>query len=195
MISQDMFELDELIQWSPHRKWGLILVLSAALQLLGVWFYLLPKYEQLQDQQKKDQQLAVSISAWSKKNTDLQSSLTAFPILSDFYQQQLKALPIEQELSDLLSSINELGQANQLIFSRMDWGERSSSHHFYLLPLNIELEGHFHDIGSFFSAIARLPRIVSFDRVTWQRMSSDSSRLVVKIQANTYQLKVESSDE
>ncbi|GAL15065.1 type IV pilus biogenesis protein PilO [Vibrio astriarenae] len=63
------------------------------------------------------------------------------------------------------------------------------------MPLNIELTGHYHDIGAFSQAIAQLPRIIHFDDVDWQRVSQESSTLHFRVRAYTYQFKPEVHDE
>lgn len=95
----------------------------------------------------------------------------------------------------MLASVNELGLDNSLTFTRIDWGEKQNKAFLYRLPLNIELTGDYHEIGDFSAAIAKLPRIISFDDVNWQRVSQESSTLHFRVRAYTYQFKSEVNDE
>ena len=95
----------------------------------------------------------------------------------------------------MLASVNELGLDNKLTFTRIDWGQKQNKAFLYRLPLNIELTGDYHEIGDFSAAIAKLPRIISFDDVNWQRVSQESSTLHFRVRAYTYQFKSEVNDE
>ncbi len=53
----------------------------------------------------------------------------------------------------------------------------------------------FYEIGDFSATIAKLPRIISFDDVNWQRVSQESSTLHFRVRAYTYQFKPEVDDE
>ncbi|WP_154804865.1 type IV pilus inner membrane component PilO, partial [Vibrio cholerae] len=115
--------------------------------------------------------------------------------LKERYDFLLRQLPVQKELASMLASVNQLGLDSSLTFTRIDWGERESQEFLYRLPLNIELTGSYHDIGDFSQAIAKLPRIINFDDVDWQRVSQESSTLHFRVRAYTYQFKQEVDDE
>ncbi len=114
--------------------------------------------------------------------------------LKERYDFLLRQLPVQKELASMLASVNQLGIDSSLTFTRIDWGERENQEFLYRLPLNIELTGSYHDIGDFSQAIAKLPRIINFDDVDWQRVS-ESSTLHFRVRAYTYQFKQEVDDE
>ncbi|MEF1227524.1 type 4a pilus biogenesis protein PilO [Vibrio fortis] len=101
----------------------------------------------------------------------------------------------EQTLKTTLRIKANKGLDNNLTFTRIDWGAKENKAFLYRLPLNIELTGDYHEIGDFSAAIAKLPRIISFDDVTWQRVSQESSTLHFRVRAYTYQFKAEVKDE
>ena len=115
--------------------------------------------------------------------------------LTSRYDYLLEQLPVQKELASMLASVNELGLDNSLTFTRIDWGQKQNKEFLYRLPLNIELTGDYHEIGDFSAAIAKLPRIISFDDVNWQRVSQESSTLHFRVRAYTYQFKSQVNDE
>jgi type IV pilus assembly protein PilO len=117
---------------------------------------------------------------------EMESQLNELNLRYEFLAQQL---PAQKELASMLSGINQVGIQNKLTFTRIDWGEKQNQEFLYKLPLNIELTGQYHDIGSFSEAIADLPRIVSLENIDIQRVSRESSTLHFRVMAYTYQFR------
>lgn len=188
-------ELDEIAEWPLLPQLAVLLLLVLALQGAGYWLYMLPKQDALEGLKQQEQTLKSTIRIKASKVATLPKLKTQLDELAERYDFLLRQLPVQKELASMLASVNELGLANTLTFTRIDWGERQNQEFLYRLPLNIELTGNYHNIGDFSEAIARLPRIINFDDVDWQRVSQESSTLHFRVRAYTYQFKPEVSDE
>lgn len=140
---------------------------------------------------QQEETLKVALRIKANKVAALPQLQSQLDELTTRYELLLQQLPAQKELATMLASVNELGIDNKLTFTRIDWGEKQSDHFLYQLPLNIELTGDFHDIGRFSQAIATLPRIITFQDVTWQRVSQESETLHFRVRAHTYQFKPE----
>ncbi|MBB5370812.1 MULTISPECIES: pilus assembly protein PilP [unclassified Janthinobacterium] len=73
-------------------------------------------------------------------------------------------LPRQQEMADLLSSINQAGLARGLHFALFKPGPAIPAtlpSHYVALPIAVQLRGGYHAIGAFTADLARLPRIVT----------------------------------
>lgn len=188
-------ELDEIAEWPLLPQLAVLLLLVLALQGAGYWLYMLPKQDALEGLKQQEQTLKSTIRIKASKVATLPKLKTQLDELAERYDFLLRQLPVQKELASMLASVNELGLANTLTFTRIDWGEKQNQEFLYRLPLNIELTGNYHNIGDFSEAIARLPRIINFDDVDWQRVSQESSTLHFRVRAYTYQFKPEVSDE
>ncbi|EOC1765926.1 type 4a pilus biogenesis protein PilO [Vibrio fluvialis] len=188
-------ELDEIAEWPLLPQLAVLLLLVLALQGAGYWLYMLPKQDALEGLKQQEQTLKSTIRIKASKVATLPKLKTQLDELAERYDFLLRQLPVQKELASMLASVNELGLENTLTFTRIDWGERQNQEFLYRLPLNIELTGNYHNIGDFSEAIARLPRIINFDDVDWQRVSQESSTLHFRVRAYTYQFKPEVSDE
>ncbi|EKO3399460.1 type 4a pilus biogenesis protein PilO [Vibrio fluvialis] len=195
MANLQELELDEIAEWPLLPQLAVLLLLVLALQGAGYWLYMLPKQDALEGLKQQEQTLKSTIRIKASKVATLPKLKTQLDELAERYDFLLRQLPVQKELARMLASVNELGLENTLTFTRIDWGEKQNQEFLYRLPLNIELTGNYHNIGDFSEAIARLPRIINFDDVDWQRVSQESSTLHFRVRAYTYQFKPEVSDE
>ncbi|EKO3409020.1 type 4a pilus biogenesis protein PilO [Vibrio fluvialis] len=195
MANLQELELDEIAEWPLLPQLAVLLLLVLALQGAGYWLYMLPKQDALEGLKQQEQTLKSTIRIKASKVATLPKLKVQLDELAERYDFLLRQLPVQKELASMLASVNELGLENTLTFTRIDWGEKQNQEFLYRLPLNIELTGNYHNIGDFSEAIARLPRIINFDDVDWQRVSQESSTLHFRVRAYTYQFKPEVSDE
>ncbi|MGF1752630.1 type 4a pilus biogenesis protein PilO [Vibrio makurazakiensis] len=195
MASLQDLDIDEITEWPLLPQLLVVFLLMLVIQGFGAWFYLMPQQEELDRLKQQEQTLKSTLRIKANKVAALPKLKSQLNELTSRYDYLLQQLPVQKELASMLAAVNELGLDNQLTFTRIDWGEKQNKEFLYRLPLNIELTGDFHDIGDFSAAIAKLPRIISFDDVYWQRVSQESSTLHFRVRAYTYQFKPEVQDE
>nr|WP_319555306.1 type 4a pilus biogenesis protein PilO [uncultured Vibrio sp.] len=191
MVNWQDLEMDEIAEWPFMPQLIIIILFILLLQGFGYWFFLVPKEERLNDLIQQEETLKIALRIKANKVASLPQLQSQLDEISTRYELLLRQLPAQKELATMLASVNELGIDNKLTFTRIDWGEKQSDHFLFRLPLNIELTGDFHDIGRFSQAIATLSRIITFQDVTWQRVSQESETLHFRVRANTYQFKPE----
>lgn len=195
MASLQELELDEISEWPLLPQLVVILLIMLLIQGAGYWFYLMPKQDEIALLKQEEETVKATLRIKANKVVVLPQIQAQLDELKERYDFLLRQLPVQKELASMLASVNQLGLDSSLTFTRIDWGERESQEFLYRLPLNIELTGSYHDIGDFSQAIAKLPRIINFDDVDWQRVSQESSTLHFRVRAYTYQFKQEVDDE
>ncbi|HFG2430494.1 TPA: type 4a pilus biogenesis protein PilO [Vibrio cholerae] len=195
MASLQELELDEISEWPLLPQLVVILLIMLLIQGAGYWFYLMPKQDEIALIKQEEETVKATLRIKANKVAVLPQIQAQLDELKERYDFLLRQLPVQKELASMLASVNQLGLDSSLTFTRIDWGERESQEFLYRLPLNIELTGSYHDIGDFSQAIAKLPRIINFDDVDWQRVSQESSTLHFRVRAYTYQFKQEVDDE
>ncbi|WP_230665572.1 type 4a pilus biogenesis protein PilO [Vibrio cholerae] len=195
MASLQELELDEISEWPLLPQLLVILLIMLLIQGAGYWFYLMPKQDEIALLKQEEETVKATLRIKANKVAVLPQIQAQLDELKERYDFLLRQLPVQKELASMLASVNQLGIDSSLTFTRIDWGERESQEFLYRLPLNIELTGSYHDIGDFSQAIAKLPRIINFDDVDWQRVSQESSTLHFRVRAYTYQFKQEVDDE
>jgi len=103
-------------------------------------------------------------------------------------KKALRQLPNEKQLEVLLTDISNLGKTAGVEI-RSFQRQQEILHDFYAeVPIAIQLEGEYHDIGKFFELLSKLKRIVNMGslKINVGRESIESTRLKVSGIATTF---------
>ncbi|GAC1318768.1 MAG: type 4a pilus biogenesis protein PilO [Collimonas sp.] len=111
---------------------------------------------QLKEQYKSKIQQAINLEALQKQKLQV----------ADYVATLEKQLPSKAEMDALLSDINQAGLGRGLQFELFKPGQVVVKNYYAELPINIKVTGNYHDVGSFASDIANLPRIVTLNNMS-----------------------------
>jgi len=131
----------------------------------------------LRDQFRTKHAKAVNLDLYKQQLADIEKSFGAM----------LRQLPGKTEMQKLLVDISQSATATGLtqeLFQPMP----EQNHDFYAeVPIKIRLDGSYHQMGEFVSAIAALPRIVTLHDVNiHDRGGKGQDQLVMDVTAKTY---------
>ena len=159
------------------------IVAATALLLAGGYFFLvyqdasnklaILRAQELELQRKLSEvrSVAANISQFEEEIAELEVKL----------QKVLRQLPDDKDLEVVLADISNLGKTAGIeikSFQRKD----EVVHDFYAeVPISLEIEGRYHDIGRFFDMLARLPRIVNMGSVDMRVASESLEGTVLKV--------------
>jgi type IV pilus assembly protein PilO len=103
-------------------------------------------------------------------------------------KKALRQLPNEKQLEVLLTDINNLGKTAGVEI-RSFQRQQEVFHDFYAeVPIAIQIDGEYHDIGKFFELLAQLKRIVNMGslKISVESESVEATRLKVTGTATTF---------
>ncbi len=100
----------------------------------------------------------------------------------------LAQLPGDTEVPGLLEDITEIGYGSSLDIKTISLQQEQSEEFYVALPIKIVAEGEYHDVGTFVSGVAGLPRIVTLHDYS-MKSSEEGSRLIFEVNAKTYRYK------
>jgi type IV pilus assembly protein PilO len=153
--------LDQLAKLPAAARGGILAAL--ALLVAGAYFGLLyrdasHKLDRLHAQELELQRklsevrsIAANIAAFEEEIANLELKL----------QKVLRQLPNDKEIEVLLTDVSNLGKTAGIEIKSFKRREEVV-HDFYAeVPLDIEIEGQYHNIATFFDMLANLPRIVN----------------------------------
>ncbi|RLB11390.1 MAG: hypothetical protein DRG39_04235 [Deltaproteobacteria bacterium] len=110
------------------------------------------------------------------------------------FKQALKLLPNKKEIPSLLRHINHLGKDSGLIF-RLFRPTRERPKGFYNeIPIQIEVEGRFHDVMEFIYRITTMQRIVNVFNIAMRPTKELSPNLKATFTAITYRFALENAN-
>ncbi len=102
----------------------------------------------------------------------------------------LAQLPSDTEVPGLLEDITELGSGSSLNITSITLQSERASEFYIELPIKIIAEGAYHDVGTFVSGIASLPRIVPLHDFKLSSIGN-SGMQKFEIEARTYRYKAQ----
>ncbi len=133
---------------------------------------------ELQRKLSEVRSVAANLGAFEEEIRELEGRL----------DEALSQLPDKKQLEVLLTDISNLGKTAGVeirSFKRKD----EQLHEFYAeVPIDVELEGSYHEIARFFDLVSKLPRIVNMGTLSMSvgDESADETRLIVKGTATTF---------
>lgn len=97
----------------------------------------------------------------------------------------LARLPSDTEVPGLLEDIDARGSEAGLTINSIRLESERQAEYYIELPISIDVEGAYHDLGGFVSGVAGMPRIVTLHDYTITRRQG-SGELNMQISARTY---------
>jgi len=146
--------------------------------------------------------LYLNLESVSAKETDLRQTYQrkVFEAANfDAYRQQmveveesfgtlLAQLPGDTEVPGLLEDITEIGYGSSLEIKTISLQPEQAEEFYVELPIKIVAEGGYHDVGTFVSGVAALPRIVTLHNFL-MKANKEGNRLTFEVEAKTYRYK------
>jgi len=181
------------VDWDRVGVWPLagriFLFVMAVVAILAAVFFLMVK------DKNKDLEGAVRVEADLKSKFEGKAFEAANLVK---YRQQMKEmeasfealkkqLPKDTEVPGLLEDIDEKGVDARLDIKQITLLPEVTSEFYVELPIQISVEGGYHEFGAFVSGVAGMARIVTLH--DYSITTRSSSRLSMKIDAKTYRYK------
>jgi type IV pilus assembly protein PilO len=166
-----------------YAKVMVSLVPALIIVIAVIFFFILPKNKEIKS-------LEIKISAQENEIAKNQAKAAKLPQLTlenEKLRQRLtelkQQLPEEKEVSSLLKQVSDLCISSGLKVSL--WkpeGKRThSSGIVYEIPVKVELNGSYHNLGYFFSSLTKLNRIVNISEFRLGNAKPDKSQAILKI--------------
>ncbi|MCO7570257.1 type 4a pilus biogenesis protein PilO [Pseudomonas chlororaphis] len=180
-------ELSSLGSWPTPLK-----TLAAALLLLvvlatGYGLYLNPHLRQLQQVGHEETRLKQQFALKARQVANLELYREQLASLRNSFEQLLRQLPSDSEVPGLLEDISRLGLGRGLAFEAIKLQPEVPRPFYVELPIQITVTGGYHDLATFVSGVAGLPRIVTLHDFQLRPLEpGDPARLRLSIGARTY---------
>jgi type IV pilus assembly protein PilO len=153
-------------QWPlvPRLMCGLATLVFVV--ILGWFLYLDGQQEELERGQQEEQSLRQAYQNKVRQAINLEGLRKQKAQVGEYVATLEKQLPSKAEMDALLSDINQAGIGRGLQFELFKPGQVVVKDYYAELPIDIKVTGNYHDIGSFSSDIANLPRIVTLNNMS-----------------------------
>lgn len=133
--------------------------------VVGWFFYWSDQQDELNSGEQKEAQLKEQYKSKIQQAINLEALQKQKQQVAEYVVTLEKQLPSKAEMDALLSDINQAGLGRGLQFELFKPGQVVVNDYYAELPINIKVIGNYHDVGSFASDIANLPRIVTLNNM------------------------------
>lgn len=185
----DLADLDvnNLGSWPAAVKViSCILLLIVALGL-GYNFYLKDLQSSLDQKRTEEQTLKDQFAAKAFQAANLEAYKKQMVEMEESFGTLLRQLPSDTEVPGLLEDITRTGLGSGLEFEEIKLQPEVVQQFYVELPIQISVVGGYHDLATFVSGVASLPRIVTLHDFDIKLAEEGSvSKLRMSILAKTY---------
>ncbi len=187
-IDVNDLDVNNLGSWPAPIKFITCMVLLVAVLGLGYYFYLGDLQLQLDQERAQEATLKQQFSTKAFQAANLEAYKVQMAEMEESFGALLRQLPSDTEVPGLLEDITRTGLGSGLEFSEIKLQPEVVQQFYIELPIKISVVGSYHDLATFVSGVASLPRIVTLHDFEVKPVTAEagSSRLAMSILAKTY---------
>ena len=180
------------VDWERVGVWPaaariFLFVLAVVAILVGTYFvFIKDRALTLENDQRKEQQLKKTYESKSFEAANLDKYRLQMLEMEASFDALKKQLPKETEVPGLLEDIDEKGVDSRLSIDSITLQPEKVAEFYVELPIEILVQGGYHEFGAFVSGVAGMPRIVTLHDYEITKGTKNASSLRMKIQAKTY---------
>ena len=172
--------------WPILPRVAALAAIVIVVMVAGWYFYWSDQLDELQRGQEQEEQLKGQYKDKLQQAINLEPLKRQKELAAQYVARLEKQLPSKAEMDALLSDINQAGIGRGLQFDLFRPGQSTVKNYYAELPISIRLVGNYHDIASFTSDIASLPRIVTLNNLTIAMPSQATTPLTLEATAKTF---------
>jgi type IV pilus assembly protein PilO len=172
--------------WPIVPRIATVLAIVIVVMVAGYYLYWSDKLEELQQGQEEEVKLKEQFRDKQQQAVNLEPLKKQKELAQQYVARLEKQLPSRSEMDALLSDINQAGIGRGLQFELFRPGSVTVRDYYAELPINVRLNGTYHDIASFTSDIASLPRIVTLNNISITMPANASTPLTLEAIAKTF---------
>lgn len=152
--------------WPLVPKITVLLGLFALILAGGWWFVWSDQLLELETKQHEEETLRQQFLEKKRQAVNLDLYTQQLAEIDRSFGALLKQLPNKSEIEALLIEVNQAGLGRGLQFELFRPGGEEVKDFYAELPVQVKINGSYHDIGAFAADIAKLPRIVTLNNIS-----------------------------
>ena len=189
-------DVNDVGRWPLPFRLAVIVLVFVIVVGAGVYFFIVEdKAPQLANAEQEEANLRTSFENKQRKAANYDAYKEQLAQMEQSFGTMLRQLPGETEIPSLIVDISQTGLAAGLE-ERLFQPQPEVRRDFYAeKPIRIALSGGYHEIATFVSGVAALPRIVTLHDIAISPEGGDSfDQLSIEVTAKTYRYLDEEAD-
>ena len=194
-IDLNDLDFENVGAWPAAARAIVAIIVFAALVIAGYYYHVADLADRLATSESKELELRREFERKAFEALNVDAYKLQLQEMRDSFGALVSQLPSDTEVPGLLEDISAKGELNGLAIESIDLLDEVREEFYVELPISIEAEGSYHDLGAFISGMAGLPRIVTLHDFDIEMSGDDSSNLSMEITAKTYRYRDEDEDD
>lgn len=172
--------------WPTPVKIIVFVILFGVLAFGGYWVLVKDLYVTRDRVAAEESKLKEQYEAKAFKVSNIEAYRQQMEEMEKSFGALLQQLPQDTEVPGLLEDITSTALGSGLEIQSIALKPEASKEFYVELPISIEVSGTYHDIASFVSGVASLPRIVTLHDFVLTPIKGKSGVLKMDVNAKTY---------
>ena len=194
-IDLNDLDFENVGAWPAAARAIVAIIVFAALVIAGYYYHVADLADRLATSESKELELRREFERKAFEALNVGAYKLQLQEMRDSFGALVSQLPSDTEVPGLLEDISAKGELNGLAIESIDLLDEVREEFYVELPISIEAEGSYHDLGALLSGMAGLPRIVTLHDFDIEMTGDDSSNLSMEITAKTYRYRDEGEDD
>ncbi len=170
-------------------KLGVFITIFIMILAAGLWFDTQNQLKVLERHEKKEIELKQELTIKADRAAKLELYKEQLAEMEASFGALLRQLPETTEVESLLVDVSQTGLAAGLEIEKFKPSAEEKKGFYAELPISLEVSGSYHQLATFISGIAALPRIVTISDMKlepFDKEDSGSDKLKMTATAKTY---------
>ncbi|MFT5599435.1 MAG: type IV pilus assembly protein PilO, partial [Chitinophagales bacterium] len=169
---QHHLEPENIGQAPISVKLSILLLIFVVVIGLGLYYDTNDQLTQLERHERKENELKEEFKIKANKAAKLNLYREQLADMRVSFGALLRQLPEKTDIESLLVDVSQTGLASGLEIKKFKPSAEEKKGFYAELPITLEVSGSFHQLASFISGIAALPRIVTISNLELTPISS-----------------------
>ena len=189
-------DVNDIGRWPLVFRAAVIAIVFVIVVGFGIYFFIIEdKAPQLTNAELEEQNLRTSFENKQRKAANYEAYKAQLKQMEQSFGTMLRQLPGETEIPSLIVDVSQTGLAAGLQEKLFQPQPEIQKDFYAEKPIKIVLSGGYHEIATFVSGVASLPRIVTLHDISITPESQDAyDQLQIEVTAKTYRYLEEEAD-
>ena len=170
---------DDIMKLSTPKKLGILGIIILLIVLVLGQYLLLPAYEKLDAKDQEYTKLEQDLNEKKRVAQDPKVFEAKLESVKRDLEIKKAQLPDKKEIPQLLTTISSLGKESGLSFLLFRPKPEVPKEFYAEIPVEIKVEGGYHEVASFFSRVGNLDRIVNITNVIMEKPKDQSGKMIL----------------
>ncbi len=164
---------------STPKKLGILGIIILLIVLVLGQYLLLPAYEKLDAKDQEYTKLEQDLNEKKRVAQDPKVFEAKLESVKRDLEIKKAQLPDKKEIPQLLTTISSLGKESGLNFLLFRPKPEVPKEFYAEIPVEIKVEGGYHEVASFFSRVGNLDRIVNITNVIMEKPKDQGGKMIL----------------